>query len=47
MLGISADHLFGESLPVESHYFALTALILIAAMFATLWFHGRNGGRRT
>ena len=31
MLGISADRLFGESLPVQTHYFAVAALILIAA----------------
>ena len=47
MLGISADRLFGESLPVRTHYFAFAALILIAAMAAALWFRGRNGGRKT
>ena len=44
MLGISADRLFGESLPVQTHYFAFAALILIAAMAATLWFRSRMGG---
>ena len=37
MLGISADRLFGESLPVQTHWFALSALILIAAMVVALW----------
>ncbi len=37
MLGISADSLFGESLPVPTHYFAFAALILIAAMAVALW----------
>ncbi len=44
MLGISADRLFGESLPVQTHYFAFAAILLIAAMAATLWFRGRMGG---
>ncbi len=30
MPGISADRLFGETLPVRTHYFAFAALILIA-----------------
>ncbi|MGD0401350.1 MAG: DNA internalization-related competence protein ComEC/Rec2 [Syntrophobacteraceae bacterium] len=47
MLGISADRLFGESLPVQTHYFAFAALILIAAMVAGLWFRSSNGGRNT
>jgi competence protein ComEC len=47
MLGISADRLFGESLPVQTHYFAFAAFILIAAMVAALWFRSRNGGRKT
>ena len=37
MLGISADHLFGESLPVPTYYFAFAALMLIAAMVISLW----------
>ncbi len=37
MLGISADRLFGESLPVQTYYFAFAALILIAAMVISLW----------
>ena len=41
MLGISADRLFGENLPVPTNYFVLGALILIVAMFATLWFRSR------
>jgi hypothetical protein len=45
MLGISADRLFGESLPVQTHYFAFAALILIAAMVTGLWFRSRNRGR--
>ncbi len=44
MLGVSADRLFGESLPVRTHYFAFAALLLIAAMAATLWFRSRMGG---
>ena len=41
MLGISADRLFGEGLPVQMHYFAFAALILIAAMAAALWYRRR------
>jgi len=37
MLGISADHLFGESLPIPTHYFAFASLMLIAAMVISLW----------
>ena len=44
MLGILADRLFGEGLPVRTHYFAFAALILIAAMAATLWFRSRSEG---
>jgi len=36
MLGISAYRLFGESLPVQSYYYALAALVLIAVFAATL-----------
>ena len=46
MLGISADRLFGESLPVPTHWFAVAASILIAAMAAALWFGSRIGGRK-
>ncbi|MGO9532923.1 MAG: DNA internalization-related competence protein ComEC/Rec2 [Syntrophobacteraceae bacterium] len=42
MLGILADRLFGEGLPVPMYYFAFAALILIAAMAATLWFRSRT-----
>ncbi len=45
MLGISADRLFGEGLPVQTRYFVFAALILIAAMAATLWFRSRMGER--
>src|SRR5208337_1799718 len=44
MLGISADRLFGEGLPVQTHYFVFAALILVAAMAAILWFRSRMGG---
>ncbi|MGA3117204.1 MAG: ComEC/Rec2 family competence protein [Syntrophobacteraceae bacterium] len=37
MLGILADRLFGESLPVPTHYFVFAAVILIAAMVISLW----------
>ncbi len=37
MLGISADRLFGESLPVPTHCFAFAALVLISAMAVALW----------
>ncbi|MGO9016786.1 MAG: ComEC/Rec2 family competence protein, partial [Syntrophobacteraceae bacterium] len=37
MLGIAADCLFGEGLPVQTHYFAFAALILIVAMVISLW----------
>ena len=47
MLGISADRLFGESLPVRTHYFVFASFILIAAMAAALWFRSRSGGRET
>ena len=47
MLGILADRLFGEGLPVRTHYFAFAALILIAAMAATLWFRSRTEGRKS
>ena len=47
MLGISADRLFGENLPVQTHYFVFAAMLLIAAMVISLclrnrfanWFH--------
>lgn len=42
MLRISADRLFGESLPVPTQYFAFAALILIAAMTAASWFRRRD-----
>jgi len=41
MLGISVDRLFGEGLPVQTHYFAFAAFILIAAMAVALWGHNR------
>jgi competence protein ComEC len=41
MLGISADRLFGESLPVPTHYFVFAALILIAAMVISLCWQNR------
>jgi competence protein ComEC len=41
MLGISADRLFGESLPVRTHYFAIAAFILIAAMVISLCWQNR------
>jgi hypothetical protein len=42
MLGISADRLIGENLPVQTHYFVFAALILIAVyVVATLWFRRR------
>ncbi|MGA2939137.1 MAG: DNA internalization-related competence protein ComEC/Rec2 [Syntrophobacteraceae bacterium] len=47
MLGISADRLIGERPPVQTHWFALAAIILIAAMVISLWPRKRNGGRRT
>ena len=47
MLGILADRLFGEGLPVQTHYFTLAAFLFIAAMAAALWFRSRNGGRKT
>jgi competence protein ComEC len=37
MLGISADRLFGENLPVPTHYFVFAAFILTAAMVVSLW----------
>ena len=42
MLGISADRLTGESLPVPAYCFAIAALILIAAMAAILRSSGRS-----
>ncbi len=46
MLGISADRLIGESLPGQTHYFAIAAFILIAIMVLALWVQSRNGGLR-
>ncbi len=37
MFGIAADRLLGESLPVQTHCFAIAAIILIAAMAIELW----------
>jgi len=42
MLGISADRLFGESLPVQTNFLAFAAVILIAAMATDLWFRRSN-----
>ena len=47
MLGISADRLFGESLPVPTHFLAFAALIMIAVMAAALWFRSRDAGQKT
>jgi hypothetical protein len=47
MLGISAYRLVGEDLPVQTHHFAFAALILIAAMFASLCFSSRSRRRKT
>ncbi len=41
MLGISANRLFGEGLPVQTHWFVLAALILIAAMVISLFSRNR------
>ncbi len=41
VLGISADRLFGEGLPVRTHCFAFAAFILIAAMAVALWDYNR------
>jgi len=46
MLGISADRLFGQSLPVQTRWYALAALVLIAATAAALWSRNRSGGRK-
>ena len=37
MLGISADRLFGESLPIPTLCYAISALVIIAAMGGALW----------
>jgi hypothetical protein len=47
MLGISACRLVWTSLPAQSHHFAFAALILIAAMFASLCFSSRSRSRKT
>ncbi len=42
MLGISAYRLVGESLPVQTHYYALAAVLLTSVMVVTLWFRVRT-----
>jgi len=45
---ISADRLFGESLPVQTHYFAFAVFILIAIyVVGSLWFRSRSAGPKT